>query len=285
MRKRKLYKEYDYEEIYNKSVLGEETVEDAIQRGKKMVRKVLVKTTQSGEMLESDVYPVLLNIPEGCREKKKRTREQQKDLNDRNARKKFVRYVNTNFTEGDLFITLPYEDYYYPTFRQAKRDIKNYIAKLRRYRKRHDMEQLKYIYIISFLEEGESTKKVRMHHHIIINAMDRDVAEKLWTKSNRANSKKLKPDKYFLTAVATYLAGNNGRRRWEKSRNLKKPKQNRSVSKLSRKKLNELARDKAIHKEVFEKMYKGKYMFLDSEIRWSDYVGSFYIYARMRRII
>ena len=39
MRKRKLYKEYDYEEIYNKSVLGEETVEDAIQRGKKMVSK------------------------------------------------------------------------------------------------------------------------------------------------------------------------------------------------------------------------------------------------------
>lgn len=285
MRKRKLYKEYDYEEIYNKAVLGEETVEDAIQRGKKMVRKVLVKTTQSGEMLESDVYPVLLNIPEGCRKKKKRTREQQKDLNDRNTRKTFVRYVNENFTEGDLYVTLPYEDYFYPTFEQAKRDIKNYIARIRRWRKRNGLEPLKYIYVISFLEEGEKTKKVRMHHHIIMNAMDRNVAEELWKKSNRANSKKLKPNEYFLTAVATYLAGNNGRRRWEKSRNLKKPKQNKSVSKLSRKKLNELARDKSVHKEIFEKMYKGKYMFLDSEIRWSDYVGSFYIYARMRRII
>lgn len=284
MRKKKLYVDYDYENIYDKTVLGEETTEDAIRRGKKMVGKVVVKTVQAGDMLESEVYPVLLNIPEGIRIKKKRTREEQKNLNDRNTKKWVVRLVQENFKEGDLFVTLPYEDYYYPDFDRAKKDIKNYIAKLKRYRKKKGLEPLKYIYVISFLEEGETTKKVRMHHHILINAMDRNVAEELWTKSNRASSKKLKPDEYGLTGIAKYIAGNQGRRRWEKSRNLRKPKENRSISKLSRKKLNDLARDQAIHKEVFEKMYKGKYIFLDSEVRYSNYVGSFYIYTRMRRL-
>ena len=57
---KKYYDSYDYEDIYNKEVLGEETEQEIIERIARDIRKckLVVKTIQSGTMLESEVYPV-----------------------------------------------------------------------------------------------------------------------------------------------------------------------------------------------------------------------------------
>jgi hypothetical protein len=288
-KKIKYYDDYSYEEIYDTKVLGEETPEEIIERMGREFRKCLfvVKTIQSGDMLEAEIYPVYErkgDMPKT--EKKEPTNKWQKNLNDMNTKKWIVRLINSNFTKNDLMVTLTYADKYYPTEQQARRDIKNYIAKVRRYRKRNGLSELKYLYVISFMpeEERSKTKKIRMHHHIIMSEMDRDIAEDLWTKGERAEAKRLKPDDMGLTGIASYIAGNNkGGRRWAKSNNLKKPQVNKSVSKLNRRATERLALSHYLHKEIFEKMYKQKYLFVDSRMFYSEITKGFYIYANMRK--
>lgn len=289
MGKKRHWTEYDYENIYNKQILGEQTIQETIDRlGRDWNRcKIMVKTIQSGNMLESEIYPVW-ECKSARQAKKKKSREEQKRLNDINTCKEIVRYINNNFTTNDLLLTLDYTDYYYPTEERAKKDIKNYIKKLVRYRKKHNLPPLKYVYFISYMteEEAKTTKTIRMHHHIIINNMNRDDAEKMWAKGGRVNSKRLQPDNYDLAAVGIYLANNRGgKRRWAKSRNLKPPIENRSVSRLTKKKTVEIAKKEPEHKELFEKLYSNKYRFLDSTVYYNDVIGGFYIRARMRKKI
>ena len=158
---KKYYDSYDYEDIYNKEVLGEETEQEIIERIARDIRKckLVVKTIQSGTMLESEVYPVYSKKREMPKtEKKSETNIWQKNLNDTNTRKWIVRLINTNFGLNDLMVTLTYEDYYYPTEKQARKDIKYYIEKVRKYRRKHGLEELKYLYVISFVPEDEQKK-------------------------------------------------------------------------------------------------------------------------------
>lgn len=281
-------KTYDYEpnEIYDREILGEETLEEKIEQLRGINYCYVVKTIISGPIVESEIYPVYTkrkNIPR--REKEKISRTAQKNLNDKNAKKKITRLVNTNFTNRDLAVTLTYQDRYLPNEEQARRDIQNYIRKLKRYRKKHGLPDLKYIYVIGCVseEEKKNSKKVRVHHHLIINDMDRDVVENLWGKG-RAEAKRLQPDDFGLEGIARYMADqNNGSKRWYASRNLKQPKVYKSYTKLTKRKAEKLARNGASWEETFEKMYKGKYKYSDCKMYESDFTGGFYLYCRMRR--
>lgn len=269
------------------TVLGSLSREEKINELKRTLKKYkyILKTIISGDMLEAEIYPVYekrSEIPR--REKEKDSKDSQNNLNDKNARKRFVRIVNTNFGKEDLLISLTYEDKYLPTQKQAKKDVQNYIRRLKNYRGKQELQELKYVYVIEYVDEEEQhkSKKIRVHHHVIINKMDRDVAEDLW-KRGRVEARRLQPDDFGLEGLARYMLKDPRGKRWYGSRKLKEPTIYRSVTKLSKRKADQMALNPDKLPDAIEKIYHGKYRFNDYQTYLSDITGGFYIYCRMRR--
>lgn len=144
----------------------------------------------------------------------KPTSEAQQKLNTINSKKRLVRLINTNFVQGDLYITLTYADL--PTEEEAKKELAKFMRRLRVHRQKSRLCELKYI---SITEADEK----RVHHHILINAMSMDEVEKLWAHG-RITISRLDPD-YEYEWLARYLAKEDkpGGKRWNQSRNLTKP--------------------------------------------------------------
>lgn len=284
----KTYDNYDYEEAYQKQIdtLEEWELERLMQTGKVncLYRTTTIKSRneKSGaEMLESMVYPSFPNredVPKTA--KKRETGQAQKNLNDKNARRYLIRLANINFSKGDIWATFGWDDDNMPEDEErAEKDIKNFIARINYRRRKAGLENAKYIYIPAI--DGYT----RPHFHILISGdgMDRDELEDLWTKCERKNTRRVKPDDDFLiTGIATYITQNpHGTKRWRSSKNLKKPDApTRSYRKFSRKKVNGMVRDFEELKAQMEKAYPG-FKFLDAEVKYNDKVAAFYIYARM----
>lgn len=284
----KTYDNYDYEEAYQKQIdtLEEWELERLMQTGKVncLYRTTTIKSRneKSGaEMLESMVYPSFPNredVPKTA--KKRETGQAQKNLNDKNARRYLIRLANINFSKGDIWATFGWDDDNMPEDEErAEKDIKNFIERINYRRRKAGLENAKYIYIPAI--DGYA----RPHFHILISGdgMDRDELEDLWTKCERKNTRRVKPDDDFLiTGIATYITQNpHGTKRWRSSKNLKKPDApTRSYRKFSRKKVNGMVRDFEELKAQMEKAYPG-FKFLDAEVKHNDKVAAFYIYARM----
>lgn len=278
---KKRHRDYDYEKVFNKLLkeeLREEKIEDLRMNNNVVyVRRRIV----SGKIVELELYPVWKckhDIPR--RKDREESKESQKKLNHKNSQKKAVRLVNANFGEEDLFITVSYKDGYLPDETTARKDMQNYIRRLKRYRKKNGLDELKYIYSIGYENDTEKSKKVRIHHHLVINKMDRNEAEKLWTHG-WANSKRLQPDDFELTGVGKYIA-NQGKDRWSASRNLKKPKVTESRTGFTKRRALRLLKDPDAFKEIFEKdnpdcIYK------DFSAFYSDDCPGVYIYVRMKK--
>lgn len=274
-------------DLYDGSVLGTESEDERYRRDVyRKSCKILNRTIISGEQVECDIYPVWgkHDVPRGIKSRESRVTQQ--SLNRKNSQKTMLRYLHTNFKAGDLIMTLTYEDYYYPTKERAQKDIRNFFTAIRRERKKAGMEPLKYIYVIEYVSDPENTNKIRIHHHLIINSMDRDLAESKW-KKGRVNAKYADPDGDFgLEGFGRYItktAFSKGEHAWQGSRNLKKPIIHESVTKLTRKKMYEMVRSGDDIGRMMEQMYQGRFRYLDSKIYCSDYVGGFYIYGRLRK--
>lgn len=246
------------------------------------------KTIISGPMKEVEVYPVYLkkDIPEELRTKT--TKEAQRNLNNKNAQKNFIRKVNTNFGERDYYITLVYEEDNLPkSIEEAKKNIIRYMQKLNyRYRKLQErrgvvrkFKTLKYIHVIEFSETG------RIHHHIIMeSALSMEVIEETWEHGRRNNIRRLAPDENHLTGIATYLSKDpKGKKRWGCSKNLKNPLITTCISKFSRKKINNMSDCYSTIEYEMEKVNPG-YKFIKAETYKNSHTGKPYIYVTMRKI-
>lgn len=274
-------------DYYDKSILGEQTKEDVIVGKMKQLPKcrIMLQTIECGDRVELNIYPWFMNRRDIPRSPAiKESREAQKRLNRKNSQKRLIRLMCCNFHDGDLILTLTYGDYFYPTREQAQKDIRDYVKALRRERKKEGLGALKYIYVTEYVPEGEGTKKVRIHHHIIINRMDRDMAESLW-KKGRAQAKYAQTDDFELEGFARYiskLSYEKNHHAWVASRNLDKPVEHKSTTLLSRRKFAEIIRsgDKG---ELLESLYQGKLKYLDSTVYINQEYGGFYLYSRMRR--
>ncbi len=274
-----MYSAHYYEVLFQQLLEGPATPEELRMD---RVERFRTKTIKSGEILEAEIYPIWKTQKQATEAKqlKAKSREAQQNLNDKNAKKAFERLINENFTQQDIFVTLSYAGRA-PDMAQARRDMQNYIRRIKTARRQLGLPEMKYAYVIEFEEEGH---KRRIHPHIIMSGMDRDLAEQCWGKG-RANSCRLQPDRYGLTALSIYvLKAPRGSRRWAASKNLKKPTETESVTKISRRKVERMAEDlETFAPKILQKVYPG-YIFLDVEIKRSDYVAGAYIYARMRKI-
>lgn len=273
-------------DVYDGSVLGVEALEQRVERRMRNMAacRIMHQRIISGEYVESNVYPVYLNRKDIPRAEKGRTsRETQKNLNRENRRKKVVRLMNANFCKGDLIVTLTYKDGFFPDLDRARKDMKNYLESVRRYRKKQGMTPLKYIYVIEY--EEKASKKIRIHHHLIMSKMDRDIAESKW-KKGRVESRYADPDEDFgLEGFASYITKleTDGRHLVQCSRNLKKPIIRESVTQLTKRKMRDLALSGDGIGETMEKIFCDTCRFIDSKVYVSDITGGFYIYSRLKR--
>ncbi len=161
----------------------------------------------------------------------------QMNLNDKNARRYFIQLGNTNFGESDLHITATYsKEHLPPNIEEAEREIKNFLDRVRRRRKKEVLPPLKYMLVTVCKTGKDGEKPVRVHHHIIINGgLDRDTIEDLWRKRRKAGKKKgdkigfinadrLQAEGQGIAALCTYLTNQaQGKKRWSSSQNLNKP--------------------------------------------------------------
>lgn len=295
-RKKKVWDQYDYENIYDKS-FDELTGEfiGAVVKPPKGI-SYTTKTIKAGNQFEVEIYPAFKcsrDLPEGiiCKKEKKDTRQAQKNLNDRNSRKRLTRLVHANFGPGDYWCTLTFNEEELPKgLEDAERLSKNFFKRINRLRKKKGLENAKYIYVI---EEGTYGTE-RFHLHMIMdNGLSKDEVEEKWGHG----AVTIKTINYYkdenLLGLCNYIVKDpetykktafriKGKRQWGSSKgNLKEPQERVNRSKFSKKRVMDMVLHQDGIGEMLEKTYPG-YQFKEVEIRYNDFNGLFYVYARMQ---
>lgn len=240
------------------------------------------RTTVAGPRLEAEVYPIFGRNTEAMLRRAKKqnaTPERQQRLNRERSIRHLIHLVETNFTEKDIHLTLTYGER--TNYDQARKDMRNFLLKLKRLRKRRGLPPLRYIYTI---EGDEAAAGQRIHIHMLTDGdMDREELERIWAKGY-ANADRLRPDENGLEAIARYLVKQQkNRRKWCASRNLKQPKTRTSDSKCSNARVRRIAYDfENEAREEMEKIYPG-YQFVKCKVFYSDLISGVYIRCVMRR--
>ena len=235
---------------------------------------------ECGQYLEVEHYPVFEVRRRGRAPKRKPSTKTQKRHNEIAAKRKIIRLAHANFTPDDIRFDLTYNEGNYPESAEAaQKQMQNFLRRLRRFRRKHDLPELKYIAVT---EIGKTSK--RFHHHILLNCGDmkpRDLAE-LW---NRGYTKiaSLQFNDTGIVDLAKYMVKNPilGKR-WLASRNIQPPKETVRDGRISAKKIREYAISSQDNRAELEKLYKGYHL---SEITpyFNDVNGSFYVSIFMRK--
>lgn len=163
-------------------------------------------------------------------EKKALTRDEQREVNKRAAEKKLRRIINENFQEGDTHLVLDYrKDKRLDGREGMRKDADDFLREMRKLYKSTG-KVLKYIHVM------EIGKKGALHHHLIINTPDgisqRAIA-KAWKGRGRTHFNLL-DDSGNYSKLASYLIKQSDGmlkspdalqgKRWNSSKNLRKPK-------------------------------------------------------------
>ena len=277
------YSVKNYIDLYTENY--EDTREEKIEALRdKDIKKYRVKTIKSGNMLECEIYPIWKTSKTKRAEKLKPSKKAQQNLNAKNTKKNIIRLINTNFTEEDMWATFTYDQDNLPESDDlAKKDMQNYIRRLKRFIKKNNLEDLKYVYVTEYEDDPKKGKK-RVHHHIVMNFKDRDIAEQVWDKGGRTHSRRLQPDDYGLEGLARYITKDpRNSKRYSTSRNLRKPVITVSDNKITKRRAEKLVKETNVAHEIFEKLYQG-YSFNDIEAKMSEFLTGAYVYVRMKKI-
>lgn len=145
-------------------------------------------------------------------------------VNERNAEDKLRWLLLENFRPGDWHLVATYRREERPSPEGSKKLLEKFIRDLRGLFRREIGEELRYITVTEY-------KSTAIHHHLVIPSCDIRAVQKLWPFG------KIRPtditDREHLINLATYLIketsrtfrdGTGYRKRWNASRNLKKPK-------------------------------------------------------------
>lgn len=223
------------------------------------------KRYYSGDYLEIDIYPVFGKA--GQRRKRyKPTSECQKRLNKKNAEMKLTRLMNANFTEYDIKVDLTYRNDTLPEDDEAAlKELRNFIRRLKRFRKKSGLPELKYIAVT---EKGK--KSGRYHHHLVISGgVELRDLKKLWGRGF-FTAELLKFNENGIEGLAKYLVKEPiGSKFYQASRNLTQPEVETRDEVYSQKTVNAMAKicqDAAL----WEGLYDG-YTFVSAVPFWNDY--------------
>ena len=283
---------WEFEDLFNNRMTGDGGFLEEpsfIPLGKMGYRR---RTTISGPRIDAEVFPVFGRQQRGDlrRAKSQITREAQQRANDERSRLHLIQLVEANFSEKDVSIGLSYGGVA-PDPERVDKDIRNFIERVKRARRRNGLPDLKYIYAIGGDEmpaAGYSGK--RPHIHIIMNGgIDRDDLEKIWGHGI-ANADRLQPRDEGLGGIAVYFTRQKqdrpekpGVRKWRGSKNLKQPVKRSRDAKVPNSRVRRIAYDfRNQAKEVMEKLYPG-YRLQDCKVKYSDVTDGVYIRCVLRR--
>ncbi|WP_294352213.1 hypothetical protein [uncultured Clostridium sp.] len=242
------------------------------------------KRIYSGNYLEVEVYPISKKEQQQKRRKKcKVSLPKQRNLNDKNARKHLRRLINTNFTDFDIVLHLTYDNKNLPSSEEeAKRNLSNFFRRVKNYRKRNGLEDLKYIAVTEYKEATDDKRtKTRIHHHIVISGMDRDKLEELWGKG-KANADRLQSNELGYEELANYISKDpKGNKRWTQSRNIKQPTIKVNDHKYSLRKAWDLFYCQG-ERKLLEDLYPG-YTLSTFKSTVNDINAGCYSYIKMRK--
>lgn len=185
------------------------------------------KTITAGCIVKTILYtaPEPQDGPRARAEKSRMTTAAQKAMNDKTARGRLEMLLAANFVGRDLFITLTYRDADLPEKRAgAVKNVRLFLRNLRRHRKARGQE-LKYVYTTE-----EKHGEARLHHHLIINATERDIEtiRSLWPYGDIIDLEYVRDRDYETLALYLTKESMEGRpvgaQMWTGSKNLTKPK-------------------------------------------------------------
>ena len=315
MRKGKLHDTERHE------VLAAVYAKDDLKVDQRNVGAYRTKTVKAGEFLYVSCYPL---VPANIRREQDRAL---KELEESGALKKggklrakwnrhnnmrrtwkFEQLVHANFGEGDFHVCCTYEVEDWDadagrrterTREDAKRDIRNYLARVKRLLKRHGCDLGAFRWIVctvtkESLKEAANPRPDTHHHHLLISGIPENLraeAEQLWDLGY-CNADRLQDSKSSgIAAMAGYIARQegsaNGERAGEKSyscsRNIIRPEEKASDAKVSRRRVSRIADDvRANAREIFEKCWPGYRLTDEPKVLTSEFVAGAYIYARLR---
>ena len=292
--KNKVFDNYDYESCYDKRFdeLTGEFLNSVVKPPSGIA--YTTATIKAGNQLEVEIYPSFKkDIPEMIRRYKQKKRsgtsENQKNVNDRNSKKKLIRLIHENFYTGDYWCTLTFKDEP-EDLETAEKLSKNFFRRINRARKKKGLENAKYVYVI---EEGTYGTE-RFHLHMIMdNGLSKEEVEQKWglglvtirTLNYYKEENFIGVCKYMMKDEETYKRTAfrlKGKRRWGSSKgNLVLPKPSKNRTKMSKKKVMNMVLHQDGIGEKLERDYPN-YQFKEVEIRYNDWNGLFYIYARLQ---
>ena len=299
-RRKTRYIDYDYEAAYQQNIeLWGEWFAEMITRQQGRHGYAL-KEIRAGDQLEVEMYPEfgkMSDVPAEGQRIVKDNSNTQRNLNDRNARKRLERLINANFGKGDLWITLTYSDDKAPPDGDIDAAIKIFRGFLRRVnyqRKKRGLPNAKYVYVTAY----NPGMGIRWHHHMVMDGMlDWQIVNSCWKHGGRNDFQPAEPDEDGLSGLANYIALPKnripGERRWNSSKgNLKDPDIKKVHNKRSlgdrglyrpvERYVKDMIRD---HDKIeeFLKIWYPDYIFSRFSIRFNDVNKMFYITGRMHR--
>lgn len=250
------------------------------------------KRIYSGKVLEAEFYPITFDGRRYSRGRKKKvSKASQKKLNDKNARKKLRRLIETNFEEEkDYYCTFTYTNAEMPlTYEQCKRDLANFFRRMRRARDRAGLPELKYIYAIEFTV-SKRTGVARFHVHMVISGgLPRKEVKQLWGKGEIKTVEELQAGERGFESLANYLCKEwnseqlpSTRKRYTPSRNLKQPVEKSRDGVFKERFLEKLCKQYVDDKEYWEHRYKG-YSFVSADPVYNEDIGAWYLSVFLRK--
>lgn len=279
-------------------------------RGVDGVRTV---TWRAGRQIEVACFPLTKPSSEARREAaRRRTSPAMAAINARNTERHIMRMIEANFTPAACVVTGTYA---YPAqgdyammdvkamaeeyaarklpweFERVRRDVRNWIARLRRQVLRFGGDPAAFKWLVR-VEEGKEPPvpgiPAKFHFHAVVEGpgLDAMTVKALWEQKHgtaRADALNLSDD--GAARLARYFTKQkSGGRWWSHSRNLKIVRPRVSDRKVSRRRLALLAEDiMRDGRAILEKLYPGYRVAEPPIVRFSDFVAGAYIYARMRR--
>lgn len=135
--------------------------------------KIKRETIIAGRIISRRIYGAAERLSGEKRGKKaKATSKSVAAVNRRNSERELMLKLHHNFGPGDLHVVLTYAGSE-PSMEQAKKEINNFLKRLRRYFKKRE-ETLKWIMVTEY-------ENKRIHHHMILSRMDTYDLDQIWT--------------------------------------------------------------------------------------------------------
>lgn len=262
------------------------------------------KSLKAGKLMYVKSYPIWDTTTRRDAEahlskakERKGTTAAQKRLNARHASERLEQLINANFGAGDLLLSLTYRRKDAPqTVEESQKHVRNFLARLRRLCRKQGAPDPQYVYVTE--TKTSKWEGTTYHHHMALKvSLPRDEVEALWRKKHGYGDIKIAWDKENnLTQWAKYMAKEvcagvhteeyAQKHRWCASKGLKVPPARESDKKISRRRVEaiakEMQRDPDVAKMHMEACYPG-YEVLEMTIRTSEWVGGAYVQAVMTR--